>query len=197
MIVRPSQIGVNADELSVRSLIYFFIELENLLHYIGKRLHRNGESVAIAEGVTSGFLQFSFSQMKNANQFYKGGLTTYTLEDAVNLLNITDNINTLDFVSGEIVEKMALKVAHLFKSDWSLAVTGFSSAAQSASGKLFCYLSIAYKGTIILTEKLDLHSRTKSVNAQLYYSEFILGCFKIELDKQYLHKESDLENSKN
>ncbi len=189
MIVRPSQIGVNADEISVRSLIYFFIELENLLHYIGKELRRNGESVAIAEGVTSGFLQFSFSQMKNASQFYRGGLTAYTLDDASNVLNIMKDHTSIDFVSAEVAEKMALKVGELYHSDWSMAVTGYDSAAKATNGKLHCYLSIVYKSKVILTEKLDLHSRTKSLNAQLYYSEFILGCFKIELDKQYLLKE--------
>lgn len=192
MIVKPSQIGVNADELSVRSLIYFFMELQNLLHYIGKELRRNGESVAIAEGVTSGFLQFSFSQMKNASQFYRGGLTAYTMDDASNVLNIMNENSSIDFVSAEVAEKMALKVGALYHSDWSMAVTGYDSAAKAANGKLHCFLSIVYKGKVILTEKLDLHSRTKSLNAQLYYSEFILGCFKIELDKQYLLKEVNL-----
>ncbi len=195
MIVRPSQIGVNADELSVRSLIYFFIELENLLHHIGKRLRKSGETIAIAEGVTSGFLQFSFSQMKNAGQFYRGGLTTYTLDDAAKVLNIVADGNAPDFVSAEVAGKMAEKVGALYNSDWSIAVTGFASAAESANGKLYCYFAITYKGKIILTEKLDLHSRTKSVNAQLYYSEFILGCFKIELDKQYAQAEADTEES--
>ncbi len=193
MIVRPSQIGVNADELSVRSLIYFFIELENLLHYIGKRLRKSGESIAIAEGVTSGFLQFSFSQMRDAARFYKGGVTTYTLDDVSRVLEIDNRTHSLNFVSAEVAESMAKKVGTLYQSDWSIAVTGFATTTDSAHGKLYCYFAIAYKGKSILIEKLDLHSRTKSVNAQLYYSEFILGCFKIELDKHRMENEADSE----
>lgn len=184
MIVKPSQFGVNAEELSVRSLIYFIIELDKLLKYIGKKLLFSGETIAIAESVTSGFLQFSFSQMKGASQFYKGGMTAYTLEDKVNLLHVNQqealNYNS---VSASIAETMALSVSKLYNSDWSIAVTGYASPVEESNGKLFCHFAICYKGEKILSEKLDLHSRTKSVNAQLYYSEFILGCFKIELDK--------------
>jgi len=185
MIVKPSQFGVNADELSVRSLIYFIIELDKLLKYIGKRLLSSGETIAIAESVTSGFLQFSFSQMKDASQFYKGGMTAYTLEEKVNLLNVNqEQALNCDSVSAGIAETMALNVSRLYNSDWSIAVTGYASPVEESNGKLYCYFAISYRGEKILSEKLDLHSKTKSVNAQLYYSEFILGCFKIELDKQ-------------
>ncbi|GGG63703.1 CinA family protein [Epilithonimonas arachidiradicis] len=191
MIVKPSQFGVNADELSVRSLIYFIIELENLLRYIGKHLLSTGETIAVAESVTSGFLQFSFSQMKDASKFYKGGMTAYTLEEKVNLLNVNgDEALKHDCVSAGIAETMALNVARLYNSDWSIAVTGYATPTESSNGKLYSYFAITYRGEVILSEKLDLHSRTKSVNAQLYYSEFILGCFKIELDKQKEEKAS-------
>lgn len=37
-----------------------------------------GETVAVAESVTSGMLQLAFSQMPNASMFYKGGMTAFT-----------------------------------------------------------------------------------------------------------------------
>ena len=72
MILKPSQIAVSSDELSVRSLIFFIVELENLLGYIGRQMLHYDETIAVAESVTSGFLQFAFSQMKDASQFYRG-----------------------------------------------------------------------------------------------------------------------------
>ncbi len=183
MIVKPSQIG-QADELSVKSLVYFIIELEKLFKRIGECLLSANETVSTAESVTSGFLQFSFSQMKDASRFFKGGLTAYTLEEKVNLLQVNPHeAKQHNCVSPHIAETMALHAAERFNTDWGIGVTGYATPVEESNGKLFAYFAISYRGNIILSEKLDLHSRTKPINAQLYYSEFILGCFKLELDK--------------
>ncbi|MDF2932807.1 MAG: damage-inducible protein CinA [Chryseobacterium sp.] len=60
----------------------------SLLDYISRSLKSTHETVSVAESVTSGYLQFSFSQMKDASEFFKGGITAYTLEEKVNLLNV-------------------------------------------------------------------------------------------------------------
>ncbi|SMP10905.1 CinA family protein [Chryseobacterium profundimaris] len=184
MILKNSKIGISSEELSVRSLIFFIMELQNLFEYIGNYLLKAEETISVAESVSSGFLQFSFSQMKDASKFYKGGITAYTLDEKVNLLNV-DEAEALacDCVSPNIAETMALNIAEIFKTDWSIAVTGYATPVPESRKKLYAYFAIGYKGRVILSEKLDLHSRTKQVNAQLYYTEFILGCFKLELDK--------------
>lgn len=188
MILKHSGISMSTDPTSVRSLINFILELENLFEYIGSRLQSSGETVSVAESVTSGFLQFSFSQMKDASQFYKGGMTAYTQEGKVDLLQVDDEeASACNCVSANIAETMALNVARLFKSDWSIGVTGYATPVDESDGKLYAYFAISRKGTVIVSERLDLHTGTKSPNAQLYYSEFILGCLKLELDKQ--HKE--------
>ncbi len=185
MILKHSKIGAGSEELSVRSLIHFIIELKNLFDYIGNHLLTINETISMAESVTSGFLQFSFSQMKDASRFYKGGITAYTLEEKVDLLHINeDQAAACDCVSPEIAETMALNVAEIFKTDWSIGVTGYATPVPESRQKLYAHFSIVYKGKVILSEKLDLHSRTRQVNAQLYYTEFILGCLKLELDKQ-------------
>ena len=184
MILKSSQIGVSSDELSVRSLIFFIVELQNLLAYIGNSMLENNETIAVAEGVTAGFLQFSFSQIKDASHFFKGGITVFTEEEKMRLLKVdSQETHKSNGVSAAVAETMALNVAKIYKSDWSIAVTGHSRPTDKSGKKLFAYFSITYKGKVILSERLDLHSRTKAVNAQLYYSEFILGCFKLELDK--------------
>lgn len=184
MILKSSQIGVSSDELSVRSLIFFIVEMQNLLSYIGSRMLQYDETIAVAESVTSGFLQFSFSQMKDAAKFFKGGMTVYNPEEKVRLLKIDpQEAQKTNCVSSLIAETMALNVAKIYKTDWSIAVTGYAVPVEESNKKLYAYFSITYQGRVILSERLDLHSRTKAVNAQLYYTEFILGCFKLELDK--------------
>lgn len=184
MILKSSQIGVSSDELSVRSLIFFIVELQNLLGYIGNQMLKYDETISVAESVTAGFLQFSFSQMKDASKFFMGGISVYSEGEKIRLLKVdAEEARKNDGVSSRIAETMALNVARIYKTDWSIGVTGYATPVERSGKKLFAYFSITYKGKVILSERLDLHSRTKAVNAQLYYSEFILGCFKLEMDK--------------
>ncbi|RMZ59139.1 nicotinamide-nucleotide amidohydrolase family protein [Chryseobacterium nematophagum] len=157
---------------------------KKLLEYIGESLLETGETISIVESVTSGCLQLAFSQMSNASLFYKGGITAYTILEKVKLLNVDrEEAEECNCVSENITEVMALNVAKLFESDWSIATTGYSTPLRNSTNKIFAYFSFAYKGEIILTKKLELHPKTQALNAQLYYTEFILGCFKSEISK--------------
>ncbi|AZA85212.1 damage-inducible protein CinA [Chryseobacterium lactis] len=157
---------------------------KNLLEYISQSLMTTGETISMAESVTSGCLQLAFSQMPNASLFYKGGMTTYTLPEKVRLLKVNRlEAEEYDCVSSDIAETMALKVAKLYESDWSIATTGYCTPIRNSGYKIFAYFSFSYKGEIILTKKLELHPKTQALNAQLYYTEFILGCFKSELNR--------------
>lgn len=123
---------------------------KNLLEYISQSLMTADETIAVAESVTSGCLQLALSQMPNASQVYKGGMTAYTLPMKVKLLNVDkEESEACDCVSEKIAETMAFY----------------------------------YKGKIIYTNTLELHPKTQALNAQLYYTEFILGCFKTEINK--------------
>ncbi len=156
-----------------------------LLNHIGSLLWTKNETVSVAESVTSGFLQFSFSQMKNASLFYKGGMTTYTLEEKVKLLKINrEEAKACDSVSQNITETMALNNAEIFETDWSIAVTGYSTPVRNSAFALYSYFSIAYHHDIIFSDKIELHSKTKPIDAQLYYAEYILNSFKSQLEAQ-------------
>ncbi|KAB1232419.1 CinA family protein [Chryseobacterium viscerum] len=156
---------------------------KNLLDYISQSLLTTDETISIAESVTSGCLQLAFSQMPNASLFYKGGITTYSLEEKVRLLKVSrPEAEECDCVSENIAQTMALHVAKLFESDWSIATTGYCTPIRDSGHKIFAHFSFSYKGEIILNKKLELHPKTQALNAQLYYTEFILGCFKSELN---------------
>ncbi|MCQ9634261.1 nicotinamide-nucleotide amidohydrolase family protein [Chryseobacterium sp. WG14] len=157
---------------------------KDILEYISQALMTTDETISVAESVTSGSLQLAFSQMPNASLFYKGGLTAYTLPIKVKLLNVNRaEAEQCDCVSENIAETMALQVAKLYETDWSIATTGYCTPIRHSAYKIFAYFSFAYKGEIILTKKLELHPKTEALNAQLYYTEFILGCFKNEVSQ--------------
>ncbi|KQK24754.1 damage-inducible protein CinA [Chryseobacterium aquaticum] len=156
---------------------------QKILNYISECLITNNETVSVAESVTSGMLQLAFSQMPNSTMFFKGGITAYTLSEKVRLLDVNQNeAENCDCVSENIAETMALNVAKMFESDWSIATTGYCTPVENSAYGVFAHYSIAYKGEIILSKKLELHPKTQALNAQLYYAEFILGCFKSQLN---------------
>ncbi|WP_426482817.1 CinA family protein [Chryseobacterium sp. R2ACT005] len=162
---------------------------QNLLEYISQSFMTIDETISVAESVTSGCLQLAFSQMPNASMFYKGGMTTYSLPEKVRLLKVNrQEAEECDCVSENVAETMALNVARLYESDWSIATTGYCTPNRSSGYKIFAYFSFSYKGEIILTKKLELHPKTQALNAQLYYTEFILGCFKSELNRLLILK---------
>jgi len=147
------------------------------------------ETISVAESVTSGCLQLAFSQMPNASMFYKGGITAYSLSEKVRLLKVSrQEAEECDCVSENIAETMALNVAKLYESDWSIATTGYCTPTRNSGYKIFAYFSFSYKGEIVLTKKLELHPKTQALNAQMYYTEFILGCFKSELNRLLILK---------
>nr|WP_314497906.1 nicotinamide-nucleotide amidohydrolase family protein [uncultured Chryseobacterium sp.] len=156
---------------------------KKILEYISESMITTGETIAVAESVTSGMLQLAFSQMPNASMFYKGGMTAFTLPEKVRLLNVdSKEAENCDCVSQNVAESMALNIAKLFESDWSIATTGYSTPVRHSTYGVYAHYSIAYKGEIIVSKKLELHPKTQALNAQLYYAEFILGCFKSELN---------------
>ncbi|WBX97830.1 CinA family protein [Chryseobacterium gambrini] len=162
---------------------------QSLLDYIGEALKTVQESVSVAESVTAGYLQFSFSQMKDASTFFKGGITAYTLEEKVKLLKVNkEEAESCDCVSKQIAEEMAVHVADLFNTDWGISVTGYARPVEESDQKIFAYFSFAYKSEVILSKKLELSPKTNAMTAQKYYSEFILGCFKCELNQMIILK---------
>ncbi|RNA62200.1 damage-inducible protein CinA [Chryseobacterium nematophagum] len=162
---------------------------KNLFKYISECLIAAGDTISVSESVTSGCLQLAFSQMPNASLFYKGGITVYTLPEKVRLLHVDEHeAEDCDCVSENIVETMAIQGAKLFESDWSIATVGYCTPIRDSLYKIFAFFSFAYKGEIVLTKKLELHPKTQAINAQLYYTEFILGCLKSEINQLLILK---------
>lgn len=157
-----------------------------LLDKISYNLREKNESIAIAESVTSGLLQLAFSHMPSAQQFFKGGITAYSIEEKVKHLNIDyDEAKEVNCVSRNICEKMAQSVASLFDSDWSIATTGYATPVEDSDNHIFAYYCIAYQGTIIRSDKIELHPLTKAFDAQKYFMEYILGCLRCEVKRDH------------
>ncbi|MGN7863319.1 CinA family protein [Chryseobacterium sp.] len=157
---------------------------QSLLDYISTSLITMNETVSIAESVTSGLIQLAFSQMANAKLFYKGGITTFTLPEKVQFLDINQiEVKENSFETQKMADTMAVKVAESFGTDWGIASTGYAASVRNSGFKVYSFCSFSYKGEIVLSKRIELHDKTQALDAQLYYTEFILGCYKSALNQ--------------
>lgn len=153
-----------------------------LLEKISYYLREGKETISVAESVTSGFLQLAFSQMPEALSFFSGGITAYTLEEKVNLLQIDpEEGKAFNCVSKNIVETMALNVAKKFNTDWSIATTGYATPVPESDHKIFALYCISYRGEIVMSDHIGLHHLTDAFAAQQYFAQYILGCLRCKI----------------
>ena len=146
----------------------------NILKTIGKKLLAAKQSVSMAESVTAGLLQFAFSEIPDASQFLQGGITAYNLGQKVKHLNIEPlHAAKVDCVSQQVANEMALSVAQLFTSDWSIGVTGYASPVEASGFKVFAYFAISYKGTIKRKGKLVSKTKEPALVQKEYVQQII------------------------
>ncbi len=159
------------------------ILLNKISHYL---IDRN-EKISIAETVTSGFVQLAFSQMPDAQQFFCGGITAFTNDEKIRHFGLdAEEAQSVNCVSEGITEKMALNVAQKFGTEWSVATTGYSVPVAESDYEIFAYYSIAYRGEVIFSDKIELHPLTKALDAQNYFAECILSSLRCEVKKNLL-----------
>ena len=146
-----------------------------LLREISRKIQKRNEKIAVAESVTSGFLQFLFSQMENASTFFSGGITAYNLEQKVNLLNVDrETAVQTNCVSPLVSETMSKKVTENFRSDWGIAITGYATPVKESGFELYAYFSIHYQSRLMVSEKIRPENVKLPSEIQQFYSESIL-----------------------
>ena len=141
------------------------------LESIGKYLLDNKETISIAESVTSGLLQFAFSNIPNAIQFFQGGITAYNIAQKYKHLHI-EPIHALavNCVSPAVAEEMAINVCETFKSHWGISITGYATPVPESGNSLYAYYAIAYKKTIKLSGEIKPAPDTPKATQLLYAS---------------------------
>lgn len=144
---------------------------------IRQHLTANKETIAVAESVTSGFLQAALASAEQASDFFQGGITTYNIDQKVRHLGIDRKVGeACNCVSANIAEQMARGVAALFKCDWSIAVTGYATPVEESGFKLFAHYSVFHQNRIIDSGRIDLEQKSPE-EVQLQYVNTILANF--------------------
>jgi len=154
------------------------------LQEIGNYLKTNNETIAFAESVTSGMLQFAFSNAENASYFFQGGITAYNIDQKVQHLKIDSmHAAAVNCVSEQVATEMALGVADLYSSNWSIGITGYATAVPESDGKLFAYFSICFNEEVKLTDKITPPEK-EPTEVQLYYVNKIIEQFYLLIRKK-------------
>jgi len=157
---------------------------EKTLEGIKNKLLKSHETIAVAESVTSGFIQLAFSTAKDASKFYQGGITAYNIGQKYKHLHVEPiHANGCNCVSGKVATEMALNVCRLFESDWGLGITGYAAPVEESDNKLFAYYAIAYKDKVVAQKKL-VAKQEDSFEVQLSYVNHLLDDLKEHLIKK-------------
>jgi PncC family amidohydrolase len=144
---------------------------------IHDQLVNKEETVAVAESVTSGLLQWALASIDDATQFYQGGITVYNIAQKYRHLHIEPiHAMSCNCVSSKISEQMALQVCELFLSQWGIAVTGYAVPVPESGNKIFAFYAIAHKNKII--RSLQIHPTvTNPEEVQQFYAKQIIDAF--------------------
>lgn len=157
-----------------------FMELfdHKSLDAIGRKLLKKKETIAIAESVTSGLIQFSFSTIKDASCFFQGGITAFNIGQKFKHLQV-DPVHALSVncVSQRVSEEMAKEVCNQFKSTWGIGITGYATAEPVSNNKVFAFYAIAHKGKIKAKGKINL-PKVEPTDVQLFYTNKVISRLK-------------------
>jgi PncC family amidohydrolase len=150
-----------------------------LLDIIAKTLTKRCETLAVAESVTSGNLQASFSLAKKATEFFQGGITLYnTGQKARHLYVDPIEAERTNCVSENISRSMAVQVCRFFSSNWGIAITGYAAPVPALNVKntLFAYYAIALNGQLLISKKVE--TRKMPMNkVQHYFAHTVVKDF--------------------
>jgi len=110
-------------------------------------LLKRKETIAVAESVTAGLLQFALAAIPDAAQFWQGGITAYNVAQKFKHLQVEPtHALAVNCVSQKVAIEMATHVCGLFASDWGIGITGYASPVPESDQKLFAFYAIVYKG---------------------------------------------------
>jgi nicotinamide-nucleotide amidase len=134
---------------------------KTVLEKIGHKILDKRETIAVAESVTCGLLQFALSNIPDASTFLQGGIVTYNIGQKFKHLNV-EPIHALkvNCVSQKVADQMGFEVTRLFASDWGIAITGYASPNTESKQKLFAYYAIVYKSRIKAKGKIIVAKQT-------------------------------------
>ncbi len=94
-------------------------------------------TLSVAESLTGGHVQAMITSVSGASEYFRGGLTAYTLDEKVKLLGVRRApARRSNCVSQQVAVEMALGVGRLFGTDFAVATTGYAEPSPADGVKV-------------------------------------------------------------
>ena len=147
---------------------------EKQLAFVGEKLISNHHTIAVAESVTGGLLQFALSGIIDAATFYQGGITAYNISQKCRLLSIDPyHAMQVNCVSDQVAFEMASNVSLHFNSDWGIGITGYATPVPESNQLLFAYYCITYHQEVISKGKFQPNPGHPRLVQQYYVNSVV------------------------
>jgi nicotinamide-nucleotide amidase len=129
---------------------------------LGTRLKELGQTLALAESCTGGYLSHLITSVAGSSAYYIGGVVSYANAVKMEVLGIPSDMLELNgAVSGPVAERMAEGVKRALKSDWAVATTGIAGPDGGTVEKPVGTVWIAVAGPdgVVATKGVFMGSR--------------------------------------
>jgi nicotinamide-nucleotide amidase len=157
---------------------------DEVLKSIRASLLNKGRTIAIAESVTSGLLQFAMSNTMDTIQFFQGGITAYTPNQKFRQLNVEPmHALSVNCVSEQVAAELAENIRIKFQSDYGVGITGYASAVPESDNQLFAYYAIAHGTRILKVARIEAEPE-EGIGVSLYYTKEVLRSLAQVLEEE-------------
>ncbi len=148
---------------------------EKLINKIKESFTERKQTISVAESVTAGHLQAALSSAVEASQFFQGGITAYNLGQKARHLDVDPiHAEETNCVAEKVARQMALRVAEMFTSHYSIAITGYATKMpEKGLNDLFAWFAISHNNKIVLCERITTDK--ERVDAQVDYTWQVLA----------------------
>ena len=143
---------------------------KKLLKKLAVTFRRHQQSIAVAESVTSGLLQFALSNAPDASEFYQGGITAYNIGQKYKHLQVEPiHALSVNCVSQQVAIEMAMEVREKFCSDWGIGITGYATPVPASGKEVYAYFAIVFEQDCLSKGRIS----PKTTNPQLIQQEYV------------------------
>jgi nicotinamide-nucleotide amidase len=155
-------------------------------------IKRTGSNLTLstAESITGGLASSTVTDTPGSSEFFLGGVVSYSEFSKTRLLGVDKEIlNRYGAVSREVCLEMAKKAKEIFKSDYSLSVTGFAGPEKEneKAGLVYCCI-LGPDHYEKVYEKIFHGSRCE---VKFRVVQFILNELRVTINEKYLKKRTD------
>jgi nicotinamide-nucleotide amidase len=118
---------VEAEIRALTSEFCYGTDEETLASVAGSLLRSRGQTLAVAESCTGGWLGETLTEVSGSSSYFLGGVISYSNDVKVDLLNVDRKIlDQHGAVSAIVAEQMAIGIKAKLKSDWGISITGIA-----------------------------------------------------------------------